>query len=130
MPPRQLSRILYAEDEAVVLEMARLVLEDFGGFEVATCTSGVEVASLAQKFQPDLVLLDVVMPDVDGPAALEELRAVSGFASTPVIFMTALKQENEVEELKSLGAIDVIIKPFDAMTLSEEILSVWERHHG
>lgn len=126
----QLKRILYAEDEPVILEMALMALQDIGGFEVASCTSGVDVVSLAHTFNPDLVLLDVRMPDIDGPTALSLLRKENKFLTTPIVFMTATDEQSEIESLKETGAIDVITKPFSVQTLSADIQSTWESYYG
>ena len=128
IPP--LKRILYAEVEPVILEIALVALREFGGFDVACCTSGVDVFALANTFEPDLILLDVRMPDVDGPTALKKLRTEIKFQTTPVIFMTATDEQSEIDSLKELGAIDVISKPFNVETLSDDIQSVWDLYHA
>jgi CheY-like chemotaxis protein len=77
------------------------------------------------SFSPDLLLLDVMMPEMDGPTTLKALRQIPGTLPTPVIFMTAKVQPAEVEELRTLGALDVIAKPFDPMTLADQIKKIW-----
>ncbi len=121
-----LSKILHVEDEADIQEIAKLALETVGGFVVEPCSSGQEAVEKAQAFAPDLILLDVMMPGMDGPASLAALRRLSGLETTPVIFMTAKVMESEVERFKGLGALDVIPKPFDPMTLADEIKRIWE----
>jgi len=125
-----LKRILYVEDEPDIQTVARLALETLGGFTVAICSSGSEALKRAPDFQPQLVLLDVMMPGMDGPTTLEMLRALPQFACTPAIFMTAKVQPSEVAHYLELGAVDVIPKPFDPMTLSSQVLAIWERCHG
>jgi len=125
-----LQRILYVEDEADIQAVAKLALEMVGGFTVKICSSGEEALREAEAFAPQLILLDVMMPGMDGPATLEGLRAIPALAAVPVVFMTAKIQPAEVAHYKSLGALDVIPKPFDPMTLSAQVASVWERHHG
>lgn len=120
-----LHRIMYAEDEPDIREIATLALSALGGFEVETCSSGDQVVELAIRFLPDLILLDVMMPGMDGPTALEHLRQEPEFANTPVIFMTAKVMVEEVDRFKELGAIDVIAKPFDAATLADHIREIW-----
>ncbi|MAE43507.1 MAG: hypothetical protein CMF63_00675 [Magnetovibrio sp.] len=125
-----LQRILHVEDEPDIQEVARLTLESMGGFTVETCGSGQEALDKAPGFAPDLILLDVMMPGMDGPATLRELRKLPEIAETPIVFMTAKAQTHEIEEFKQMGAADVITKPFDPMTLSGQIRDIWEKHHG
>lgn len=126
----KLTRILYVEDEPDIQTVARLALETLGGFTVEICSSGNEALSRAPGFQPQLILLDVMMPVMDGPATLKMLRGMPQFASTPVIFMTAKVQPSEVAGYKEIGAVDVIPKPFDPMTLSSQVQAIWERCRG
>lgn len=125
-----LNRILMVEDEADIQEVAQLALEAVGGFTVCICSSGPEALEQAPLFGPDLILLDVMMSGMDGPSTLLALRQMPQFASTPVIFMTAKVQSHEVARYKEMGALDVISKPFDPMTLSDTIVEIWTRHHG
>jgi CheY-like chemotaxis protein len=125
-----LQRILHVEDEPDIQEVARLTLESMGGFTVETCGSGQEALDKAPGFAPDLILLDVMMPGMDGPATLRELRKLPEIAETAIVFMTAKAQTHEIEEFKQMGAADVITKPFDPMTLSGQIRDIWEKHHG
>lgn len=126
----KLTRILYVEDEPDIQTVARLALETLGGFKVEICSSGNEALSRAPVFQPQLILLDVMMPAMDGPSTLRMLRALPEFASTPVVFMTAKVQPGEIEEYKKIGAVDVIPKPFDPMALPSQVRAIWERCHG
>jgi two-component system OmpR family response regulator len=126
----KLTRILYVEDEPDIQMVARLALEALGGFTVEICSSGDEALQRAPGFNPQLFLLDVMMPGMDGPNTLKMLRATAQFANTPVIFMTAKVQPGEVAGYKELGAVDVIPKPFDPMTLASRVKDIWERCHG
>lgn len=126
----KLMRILYVEDEPDIQTVARLALETLGGFTVAICGSGKEALDRAPDFQPQLILLDVMMPSMDGPTALGMLRALPQFADTPTIFMTAKVQPAEIAHYLQLGAVDVIPKPFDPMILSSQVQAIWERCHG
>lgn len=126
----KLTRILYVEDEPDIQTVARLALETLGGFTVEICSSGNEALARAPAFDPQLILLDVMMPVMDGPTTLGKLRELPQFASTPIIFMTAKVQPSEVAGYKKIGAIDVIPKPFDPMTLSSQVQAIWERCHG
>ena len=124
----ELKRILYVEDEPDIQAVAKISLESVGGFELKVCSSGQEALEVAVSFAPDLLLLDVMMPDMDGPATLNALKGLPELIKTPVVFMTAKVQPSEVEELKKLGALDVIAKPFDPMTLAEDIMLIWQKH--
>lgn len=125
-----LKRLLFVEDEPDIQVVARLALEAVGGFQVVICSSGKEALGKAPDFGPDLILLDVMMPGMDGPSTLLALREQPNTAATPVIFMTAKVQPYEVAEYKRLGALDVIAKPFDPMQLSATINSIWNRAHS
>jgi CheY-like chemotaxis protein len=126
----ELRRIFYVEDEPDIMAVAQVVLQDVGGFVLGTASSGSEALLVIQAFKPDLILLDVMMPGMDGPTTLQEIRKLDGMSEIPVCFMTAKVQPKEIEYYKALGAIDVIAKPFDPMKLSEQVLTIWNRHHG
>lgn len=125
-----LKRILMVEDDPDIQAIAQVALEVLGGFMVQLCSSGREAIREAPRYQPDLILLDVMMPAMDGPATLSALRALPSVVATPVIFMTAKVQPYEVQQYRALGALDVIVKPFDPMTLAETITRIWAQSHG
>jgi len=127
MSTESLKRILLVEDDADIQLLARMALADLGGFEVEVCSSGREALERLETFEPELVVLDVMMPGLDGPATLGELRQRPETAATPVIFMTAKAQPDEVAHYRRLGALGVIVKPFDPLTLSDTVLEIWER---
>jgi len=126
MPIPPLERILLVDDEADIRQVARLALEALGGFDVRECSSGLAAPDAAAGFVPDLILMDVMMPGQDGPATLKILRATPGLAQIPIVFMTAKVQPQEVSAFRSLGALDVIAKPFDPMTLAQTVRRIWE----
>lgn len=121
----ELKKILYAEDEPDIQAVAQMALETIGGFEIVLCNSGVEAVDVAPGAAPDLILLDVMMPGLDGPETLAKLREIDSLKETPVIFLTAKAMASEVERFKEAGAIDVIAKPFDPMTISDQIREIW-----
>ena len=125
-----LQRILYVEDEADIRAVAQLALESVGGFTVKTCSSGEEALREVEAFAPELILLDVMMPGMDGPSTLRALRNIPALAEVPVAFMTAKVQPAEIEYFRSLGARDVIPKPFDPMTLADQVRSIWKDCHA
>lgn len=121
----ELRRILYVEDEPDIREITRLALELMGGYEVQVCASGREALQQLQDFMPDFILLDVMMPDMDGPATLAAIRAMPGMQTVPVAFMTAKAQPAEIVQLQALGAKGVIVKPFDPITLAAQVRVLW-----
>ncbi len=120
-----LQRVLLADDEPDVLEVSRIALETVGGFEVAVCSSGAELLQRLPDFCPDLVVIDVMMPDMAGPEVLARVRQLPAFADTPVVFLTGVINGVELKALRDSGAADVILKPFDPMTLADRISGIW-----
>lgn len=128
MSEKALNKILYVEDDLDIQAVAQIALEVVGGFTLKTCSSGAEaIAAIEQGFVPDLLLLDVMMPNMDGPTTLAELRKRAATATTPVIFMTAKVQSSEQDYYFTLGAIGVIAKPFDPMALAGQARALWEK---
>ena len=121
----KLEKILYVEDEPDIQAITKLALENIGGFNLEICNSGIEALEKGPQFGPQLVLMDVMMPGMDGPTTMQELRKLEAFKNIPIIFMTAKVQPQEIAQFKSLGAADVIPKPFDPMTLSDSIQAIW-----
>jgi CheY-like chemotaxis protein len=127
MTGRRLERILHVDDDADIRAMAKLTLETLGGCRVESCESGAEALAKAPGFRPDLLLLDVDMPVLDGPTTLQELRKLPNCADVPAVFMTARAQPHDIEMLRRAGAVDVIAKPFDRHALSGQIDAIWQR---
>ena len=128
MTHSQIQRIAYAEDDPDIQFIAKMAMEA-SGFTVLACSSGREALEKAEAFKPDLLLLDVMMPELDGPATLKAMRQMPALANLPVIFMTAKVQSHEVEQYKDMKALGVISKPFDPMTLAEQIRRLWSAKH-
>jgi len=122
----ELNKILYIEDEPDIQTIARLALENVGGFTLEVCNSGQQALDIAEAFAPDLILSDVMMPDMDGPETINELRKLTSLSNTPVVFMTAKVQRDEIQALLNCGTLGVITKPFDPMSLSTEIRKLWK----
>ena len=114
-------KVLLVDDEDDIRTIGQLSLSRVGGWQTVLAASGAEAITKAAAEQPDLILLDVMMPGMDGPTTLGQLRAQAATARTPVIFMTAKIQKQEVARYLELGAVGVIGKPFDPMTLPAEI---------
>lgn len=126
----KLERILCVEDEEDIRKVQLIALESLGGFKVLACASGAEAIQEAAAFAPQMILLDVMMPGMDGPATLKSLRTLPGLEEAPVIFVTAKVQQDEIDYYLELGALDVISKPFDPMTLSAQLKQIWELRHA
>lgn len=124
----QLKRILMVEDDTDIQIVARMSLEAVGGYTVEVCSGGHEALGRVKDFAPDLVLLDVMMPDMDGPTVLRGLRADPVTAGLPVVFMTAKAQAHEVASYKEMGALEVVSKPFDPMALPGILAQIWENN--
>lgn len=125
---KPLQRVLYVEDEPFIQALPKVALEDVGAFEVCMCTSGRSAIALVESFAPDLLLLDVMMPEMDGPATLRGIRAVPGYETIPAVFLTALSQPADLSGLRDEGALGVIRKPFDVMGLADQLRSLWRLH--
>lgn len=119
-----MNNLLYVEDERDIRDVALISLRDVGGFDVTLAASGPEALKKVVSARPDVILLDVMMPGMDGPTALRELRKLPEASGTPVIFMTAKVQAHEVAELRELGALSVIAKPFEPLGLADQIRDI------
>ncbi|MCH2547450.1 MAG: response regulator [Alphaproteobacteria bacterium] len=124
---KALKHVLCVDDSEDILEVAQMCLETMADIKVNCLNSGMKAVEQAVGINPDLILLDVMMPQMDGPTTLQELRKIPELANTPIVFMTARVQPAEVEEYMELGASGVICKPFDPMTIADEIQAVWEK---
>jgi CheY-like chemotaxis protein len=122
-----LERVLYVEDDPDIRAVGTFALEGVGGLTVRSCASGDEAVAAAAAFSPQLILLDVMMPGMDGPATLQALRALDATSATPVVFMTAKVQPKELALYLEMGVVEAIPKPFDPMTLAAVIRSIYER---
>ncbi|MCE3603700.1 response regulator [Massilia sp. P8910] len=122
-----LKTILYVEDDLHVRTTAKLVLEVIGKFEVRDCGSGREALLAAMDFKPDLILLDVMMPELDGLATLAMLRRIPHLAGTPALFVTGLTSEADIVRYAEAGAIGVIPKPLMPLRLTGQLHALWEQ---
>lgn len=122
---KELNRILHVEDEPDIRTITKVALEKIGQLSVESCASGQDALDCINTFAPDLVLLDAMMPEMDGPEVLQRLRARDDTKDIPIVFMTAKVQAAEIEAYKSLGAVDVISKPIDPITLHQQLKDIW-----
>lgn len=120
----KVSKILLVDDDPSIRRIAQITLTSVGKFDVKIAKSGAEALSMIAEELPDVVLMDVMMPDMDGPTTFAKLRSMDNFAALPVIFMTARIQKHELERLGILGAAGVITKPFDPLHLCSQIQAI------
>jgi len=121
----ELRKILHAEDDPDIREIAKISLEMIGEFELLQCNDGFEAIKKAEFFAPDMLLMDVMMPGLDGPDAVEKLRRNTAFEKTPVVFVTAKATKDEVGLLEERFSAKVITKPFDPVSLPEQLRDLW-----
>ena len=126
----ELQRVLHIEDDPSIQEIVRIALEIVGGLIVKCCASGPESLEVAESFAPDFILLDVMMPGMDGPQTLRHLRDKPALDRVPIVFMTAKVQPSEIEEYQRMGAAQVITKPFDPMSLPQQVRDIWSQWHA
>lgn len=117
-------KVLLVDDDTNIRMVAVMGLEDEMDWEIQEAASGQEAIQMASIEKPDLILLDMMMPGMDGISTFGKLRELDTAKDTPIIFMTAKVQPEEIESYKSLGARGVIIKPFDPITLAQEIQDI------
>lgn len=123
--------VLHVDDEADIREVTALSLSLDPDIEVQSAASGQEALDVLQAgLRPDVVLLDVMMPVMDGPGTLERLRAVPGCETVPVVFMTARTRNEERDAYLALGAVAVVVKPFDPMSLAQQVRAIMAETRG
>ena len=125
-----LKRVMCVEDDADIRTILNFSLSRVGGYEVLLCPSGQHALDQVEAFQPQLVLLDVMMPVLDGPQTLQRLRQLDCMKGVPVIFLTAKAMQGEIEALLVHGATGIIVKPFDPMQLPKDLVMYWEHGRG
>lgn len=125
----ELTHILFVEDDPDIRLLASLALIELGNFQLSEATNGVEaLAYLSNHPHPDLVLMDMMMPELDGISTLASMKTDEQLSHIPVIFMTARVQPEEVKRYLAAGALGVITKPFDPMTLVNQVNQLWKQH--
>lgn len=123
---KDLKKILYAEDEPDVQTVVELTVQTMSDYEIKICNNGQKLLDCVDEYSPDLILLDVMMPQMDGPTTFKHLHNQKSTKNIPVIFMTAKAQSHEIEELKQEKIIGIITKPFDPISLCSEIADIWK----
>lgn len=122
----RLRTVLYVDDEPDIREIVQLALGLTDELAVHTCESGEQALAAIPRVKPDLVMLDVMMPGMDGPTTMRKMRADPALAEIPVIFMTAKAMPQEILRFHELGALGVIPKPFDPLRLTRQVFAMWE----
>lgn len=123
---QELKKILYAEDEPDIQTVVQMIIEAMSSYELKICDNGKKLLDCVDDYNPDLILLDVMMPEMDGLTTFKNLQASEKTKKIPVIFMTAKAQVHEVQKLMDLGVIGIITKPFDPVGLCPEITKLWD----
>lgn len=126
VPP--LKRIMYVEDDPDIQSIVRHSLEKRGDLVLDTCDTAVEAIARASRLNPDLAMLDIVLPDMDGGELYLELRKLPGLATLPAILVTSLAETQNLQAYNKLGTVGIIIKPFNMATLGDSINSLWSTH--
>jgi len=121
-------RVMCVEDDPDIQMILEFSLHRLGGYELCLCSSGQEALDKVAEFRPQLVLLDVMMPEMSGPQTLVRFRAMNVMRTVPVVFLTAKAMRDEVEALLEHGATGIIVKPFDPVALPQDIRIYWQ--HG
>jgi CheY-like chemotaxis protein len=125
-----LKKILLVEDDPDIQYITRLSLEVGGGYEIKVCGSGAEAIQAGPAFAPDLILLDVTMPGMGGPATMDALRRLPDLAATPIVFFTAHTHGQMRRDLLRRGALGIITKPIEPKALVEQIRAIWRQAKG
>lgn len=123
-------RVMCVEDDPDIRMILEFSLGRLGGFELCLCASGPQALAQVEDFRPQLVLLDVMMPDMTGPETLSRLRLLPPMEHVPIVFLTAKAMQDEVEALLAFGATGIIVKPFDPMELPNHIRIYWDHGRG
>jgi len=126
VPAKPLERVLCVEDDEDIRRILRLALERIGGMTVDLVADPAAAIERIAEFRPDLVVLDWMMPGIDGPTLLRKMRETPALASLPVVFATAKASPREIAELAALGAAGVISKPFAPKELPAKLRAIWE----
>nr|WP_272889542.1 response regulator [Stutzerimonas stutzeri] len=125
-----MQRILHVEDVPSIQVVTRISLEKLGGFEVLSCASGQEALARAQLFAPDMILLDVMLPQMGGLELLRQLSSLIDLQHTPVVLLTGQQDEPaSPAELRQLGVRKLLRKPFDPLQLAAQLKEVWNAEH-
>jgi two-component system, OmpR family, response regulator len=127
MPDRPLQRICYVEDDEDIQRIVRMSLERVGKMTVEVVTDSMKAIDVITAFKPDLVMLDWMMPGMDGPTLFRKMKTEPGVSALPVVFITAKATQRDTDELLGLGAAGVLSKPFSPKDLPEQLRMIWAK---
>jgi CheY-like chemotaxis protein len=127
MPDRPLNRICYVEDDEDIQRIVRMSLERVGKMTVEVVTDPMVAIAAITAFKPDMVMLDWMMPGMDGPTLFRKMKTDPLTASLPVVFITAKAAQRDMDELTNLGAVGTISKPFSPKDLPEQLRAIWAK---
>ena len=127
MPDRPLTRICYVEDDEDIQRIVRMSLERIGKMTVELVTDPMVAVAAITAFKPDLVMLDWMMPGMDGPTLFRKMKQLPETASLPVVFITAKATQRDMDELVALGAAATISKPFSPKDLPDQLRAIWAK---
>ena len=127
MPDRPLNRICYVEDDEDIQRIVRMTLERVGKMTVEVVGDPTLAMDAIRAFQPDLVMLDWMMPVMDGPTLFRQMKLRPETSSLPVVFITAKASQRDLDELKALGAAGAISKPFSPKDLPDQLREIWKK---
>jgi len=125
MPDRPLNRICYVEDDEDIQRIVRVTLERVGKMTVAIVGDPTQAIAAMAEFRPDLVMLDWMMPVMDGPTLFRQMKLRPETSALPVVFITAKASQRDLDELKALGAVGTISKPFSPKDLPDQLRAIW-----
>ena len=125
--PESLQRVMAVEDDESILAILEFSLQSVGGLDICLCASGREALARAEEFDPQLFLLDVMIPEMDGPTTLAALRQRDGMSEVPAVYLTARVLPAEQASLRTPGVLEVLSKPFDPVKLPEQLRALWRR---
>ncbi len=126
----ELKKVLYVEDDEDIAELTQVVLEEVGGFEVVHCSNGKKAIEVLASFKPQLTLIDVMMPEMDGPTTMQAMRKIAEGKDMPIIFLTAKAQTHQQKQYLDMGASAVIVKPFGVTDLCKTMKEIWQEHQN
>jgi two-component system, OmpR family, response regulator len=125
MPARPLNRICYVEDDEDIQRIVRMSLERVGKMTVAVVSDPTQAIAAMTEFRPDLVMLDWMMPVMDGPTLFKQMKLRPETSALPVVFITAKASQRDLDELRALGAVGTISKPFSPKDLPDQLRAIW-----
>jgi len=127
---KELKKIIYVDDDPDLRRIVKFSLETLGNYQVQVYCDGKEFLSEVVSIKPDLIMIDVIMPIIDGPAAVQKLRKIPEVKDIPVIFLTSKYNPRDIEQFNALGVPYLIKKPFDPSVLHQQVLEIWQKHLG